>query len=119
MLHAKRATKDNRKNPEYHVVAAIRKLRTDKIRPAEKSKVPIITAPEKFENTAYFLQFDWLRTNKLSQVNQERFVNANGSMASFPFFAAEFLPPTFKDKVKQMKLFQVCIFVSFCLSSKQ
>ena len=30
MSHAKHATKDNRKNPEYHVVAAIRKLRTDK-----------------------------------------------------------------------------------------
>ena len=26
MSHAKRVTKDNRKNPEYHVVAAIRKL---------------------------------------------------------------------------------------------
>ena len=30
MSHAKRVTKDNRKNPEYHVVAAIRRLRTDK-----------------------------------------------------------------------------------------
>ena len=37
MSHAKRATKDNRKNPEYHVVAAIRKLTTDKSCPAEKS----------------------------------------------------------------------------------
>ena len=56
LSHAKRATKDNRKSPEYHVVAAIRKLRTDKNCPAEKSKVSVITAPEKFENTAYFLQ---------------------------------------------------------------
>ena len=30
-------TKDNRKNPEYHVVAAIRKLPTEKDCPAEKS----------------------------------------------------------------------------------
>ena len=30
MSHAKRVTKDNRKNPEYHVVAAIRRLWTDK-----------------------------------------------------------------------------------------
>ena len=29
MSHAKRVTRDNRKNPEYHVVVAIRKLRTD------------------------------------------------------------------------------------------
>ena len=38
MSHAKRLTKDNRKNPEYHVTAAIRKLRTDnKKGPPEKS----------------------------------------------------------------------------------
>ena len=37
MSHAKRVTRDNRKNPEYHVVAAIRKLRTDKNCPAGKS----------------------------------------------------------------------------------
>ena len=30
MSYAKHATKDNRKNPEYHVVVAIRRLRTDK-----------------------------------------------------------------------------------------
>ena len=30
-------TKDNRENPEYHVVAAIRKLRTDTNYPAGKS----------------------------------------------------------------------------------
>ena len=29
MSHAKSVTRDNRKNPEYHVVAAIRRLRTD------------------------------------------------------------------------------------------
>ena len=29
MSHAKRVTRNNWKNPEYHVVAAIRKLRTD------------------------------------------------------------------------------------------
>ena len=29
MSHAKRVTRDNRKNPEYHVIAVIRKLRTD------------------------------------------------------------------------------------------
>ena len=37
MSHAKRVTRDNWKNPEYHVVAAIRKLRTDTNRPAGKS----------------------------------------------------------------------------------
>ena len=39
MSHAKHVRKDKRKNPEYHVVAAVRKLRTDKIQncPAEKS----------------------------------------------------------------------------------
>ena len=31
MSHAKRLTRDNRKNPEYRVIAAIRKLRTDKL----------------------------------------------------------------------------------------
>ena len=35
--HAKRMTKDNRKNSEYHVVAAIRKLRIDKNCPAKKT----------------------------------------------------------------------------------
>ena len=30
MSHANRVTMDNRKNSEYHVVAATRKLRTDK-----------------------------------------------------------------------------------------
>ena len=34
MSHAKRVTRDNRKNTEYHVFAAIRKLRTDKNCPA-------------------------------------------------------------------------------------
>ena len=37
MSHAKRVTRDNRKNPEYCVVAAIRKLRTDTNCPAGKS----------------------------------------------------------------------------------
>ena len=36
MSHAKRVTRDNRKNPEYHVVVPIRKLRTDTNCPAEK-----------------------------------------------------------------------------------
>ena len=31
MSHAKRVTRDNWKNPEYRVIAAIRKLRTDKL----------------------------------------------------------------------------------------
>ena len=29
MSHAKHVKKDNKKNPEYHVIAAIRRLRTD------------------------------------------------------------------------------------------
>ena len=37
MSHAKRVTRDNRKNPEYRVVAAIRKLWTDTNCPAGKS----------------------------------------------------------------------------------
>ena len=37
MSHAKRMTRDNRKIPEYHVVAAMRKLRTDTNCPAGKS----------------------------------------------------------------------------------
>ena len=37
MPHANRVTKDNRKNPEYHVVVAIKRLQTDKNFPAEKS----------------------------------------------------------------------------------
>ena len=36
MSHAKRVTRDNRKNPEYHVVVPIRKLRTDTKCPAGK-----------------------------------------------------------------------------------
>ena len=36
MSHAKRVTRDNRKNPEYRVVAAIRKLRTGTNCPAGK-----------------------------------------------------------------------------------
>ena len=35
--HAKRATRDNRKGPEYRVVAPIRKLRTDTNCPTGKS----------------------------------------------------------------------------------
>ena len=34
MSHAKRVTRDNWKNPEYHVIAALRNLRTDTICPA-------------------------------------------------------------------------------------
>ena len=37
MSHAKRVTRDNWKNPEYHVAAAIRYLRTDTNCPAGKS----------------------------------------------------------------------------------
>ena len=37
MSHAKPVTRGNRKNPEYHVVAAIRKQRTDRNCPAGKS----------------------------------------------------------------------------------
>ena len=37
MSHAKRVTRDTRKNPEYRVVAAIRQLRTDTNCPAGKS----------------------------------------------------------------------------------
>ena len=37
MSHAKRVKKDNRRNPEYHVVAAIRKLGTDTNCPVVKS----------------------------------------------------------------------------------
>ena len=37
MSHAKRVTRDNRKSPEYRVVAAIRKLRRDTNCPAGKS----------------------------------------------------------------------------------
>ena len=38
MSHAKRATKDrmHRKNPEHHVVVAIRRLRTDNNCPTER-----------------------------------------------------------------------------------
>ena len=37
LSHAKRVTRDNRKIPEYHAVAAMRKLRTDTNCPAGKS----------------------------------------------------------------------------------
>ena len=37
MSHAKRVTRDNRKNPEYRVIAAIRKLRTEKNCPPGES----------------------------------------------------------------------------------
>ena len=37
MSHAKRMTRDNRKNPQYRVVSAMRKLRTDTSCPAEIS----------------------------------------------------------------------------------
>ena len=37
MSHAKRVKKDNRKNPEYQVAAATRKLQTDKSCLAGKS----------------------------------------------------------------------------------
>ena len=36
MSHAKRVTRDNWKNPEYHVIAALRNLRTDTNYPAGK-----------------------------------------------------------------------------------
>ena len=35
MTHVKRVTTDNSQNPEYHVVVAARRLRTDKNCPAE------------------------------------------------------------------------------------
>ena len=37
MSHAKRVTKNYRKNPECHVAATIRRLRTDKNCPAERN----------------------------------------------------------------------------------
>ena len=37
MSHAKRVTRDNWKNPEYHVIAALRNLRTDTNCPPGKS----------------------------------------------------------------------------------
>ena len=37
MSHAKRVTRDNRKNPEYRVIAAIRKMRTDRNCPEGES----------------------------------------------------------------------------------
>ena len=37
MSHAKRVTRDNWKNPEYHVIAALSNLRTDTNCPAGKS----------------------------------------------------------------------------------
>ena len=37
MSHAKRVTKDNRKNPEYHVVLAVRRLLAAKNCPVENS----------------------------------------------------------------------------------
>ena len=37
MSHAKRVTRDNWKNPEYHIIAALRNLRTDTNCPAGKS----------------------------------------------------------------------------------
>ena len=51
MAHAKRVTRDNRKNPEYRVVAAIRKLRTDTNCPAGKSW------PNRVKNEKHIGQF--------------------------------------------------------------
>jgi len=58
------------------------------------------------------------KNQQVVTLNQERFVGANGLMVFFPIFTAEFLPPTFKDKVKHKSNF-FSIFVSFCLSSGQ
>ena len=37
MLHVEHVTRNNRKNPEYHIVAAVRQTRADKKCPTEKS----------------------------------------------------------------------------------
>ena len=50
MSHAKRETRDNRKNPEYRVVAAIRKLRTDANCPAGKSWPNHVTIEQNIES---------------------------------------------------------------------
>ena len=59
MSHTKRVTKDHRKNPEYHVVAAIRKLRTETVQTMLKmssiSDLKRHTAPK---NTGQFKHND-------------------------------------------------------------
>ena len=63
MSHANRLTMDNRKNPEYRVVAAIRKLRTDTNCPAGKSwpnhvkNVSINSLPHMYYNCSLFVTF--------------------------------------------------------------
>ena len=63
MSHAKRVTRDNSKNPEYRVVAAIRKLRTDTNCPAGKSwpnhvkNVSINSLPHMYYNCSLFVTF--------------------------------------------------------------
>ena len=52
MSHAKRVTRDNRKNPEYHVVVPIRKLRTDTNCPAGKPWPHMRSSPSYSEHAS-------------------------------------------------------------------
>ena len=59
MSHAKHVTKDNRKNSEYHVAVAIRRMGTDKICPAEKSCPDDVEKDNYFQIYSKILYHDW------------------------------------------------------------
>ena len=76
MSHAKRVTRDNRKNLEYHVVAAIRKLRRDTNCPAGKSWPNHVKNKQHIgSEKTYSLQ----NTRQFFEVMMQRTANANAA----------------------------------------
>ena len=59
MPHAKCMTRDNRKSPEYRVVAAIRKLRTDTNCPAGKYEALFASGTPKVARNAFNIGEVW------------------------------------------------------------
>ena len=83
MSHAKRVTRDNRKNPEYHVAAAISKT-ADRHKLPRKKKTAFSLAENKFEIMVFTAtSFDFSSSTfcdsqvKVLQDRQEPFPNFN------------------------------------------
>ena len=69
MSHAKLVTKNKRKNPEHHTFAAIRKLRTDRNCPAERSWPNHIRNEQHPESALHYPQQGCLLSN-IMKTNQ-------------------------------------------------
>ena len=118
MSHAKRVTRDNRKNPEYRVIAAIRKLRTDKL-----SRRRIMAKPCKNEQhigseKTYGHKIYWTAEHNDAK-DRRSYVNTQHFRFIFVSFSAVFLiqPAFFLPECPRAPLLDLPLFlISFKVS---